>query len=452
MMDTRPARGEGPRVRWMGWWAAVSAVATVAAFAVGTQVRSPWSDAVRNAGTPATATVAVEEREFVDAAVAVTGVVRAGTPVSVVPVVADGRAVVTAAVASPGDVVDPGGVVVEVSGRPLIALPLPFALYDDLAPGDSGPGVRAVQESLQQLGRYSGPVDGVYGPGTSAAVRALYEAAGAVAPATSADLAAAVDEARSGVDRAQADVDAARRQLDRDRAAQTGADDRASATAAAQGAVDDARRALVTAQRLLSEAQAAADTPLPAAEVVAVGAGPVTCMWVAGVGTVLDDADAPGEAARLSFGETSVQARVTVAEAPELPVGTRVSVASALDAAAVAGGVVRQVGEFAPASDLGDLPGYDVEIALEDPGAAPFDDADAVLVSPAEEHESQRGLGVPLVAVRSQGDQLYVLRRDEAADEPRRVDITVRTDSDGWVLVDEGPLRAGDRLVIEVGG
>ncbi|MBE9113404.1 peptidoglycan-binding protein [Nodosilinea sp. LEGE 07298] len=50
-----------------------------------------------------------------------------------------------------------------------------------LRPGDSGPQVSQLQRKLTDLGLYSGPVDGLYGANTAAAVRSLQQQQGTTA-------------------------------------------------------------------------------------------------------------------------------------------------------------------------------------------------------------------------------------------------------------------------------
>jgi len=392
------------------------------AFVVGSQVRSPWDAAAANASARPTATVAVEVREFAAEVVTATGTVRAGTEIAVVPPLRDGaRAVVTATPVQPGAVVPPGSAVAEISGRPVIALPLPFPLYEDLAPGDTGPGVRVVQQALRDLGLYRGAVDGAYGTGTAAAVRALYARAGATAPEAAPELREAADAARA-------------------------------ALAAARSAGDAA--AEETARAALATAELAAATPLPAGEVVAVPGGPVTCLTVAAVGTVLGagadgptEGEASGDAARLLTGAPSVAVRVPVADAPALAVGTAVEVRAASDAARVATGSVTAVGDFTTSSALGELPGFDVEVGFDEAGSGGLVGDEAVVVTPVGAPAAREGVAVPLVAVRSEGTTSFVLRRT-AAGSAERVDVEIATTADGYALVD-GAVRAGDRLVVD---
>ncbi|MCL2423791.1 MAG: peptidoglycan-binding protein [Micrococcales bacterium] len=90
--------------------------------------------------------------------------------------------VVTAQVLTAGAALGPGAVALRVDGRPVFAIPGSFPLYRDIAPGDTGDDVSAVQQGLKQAGLYKGQVTGSYGPGTQAAVTAMYKAAGYTPP------------------------------------------------------------------------------------------------------------------------------------------------------------------------------------------------------------------------------------------------------------------------------
>lgn len=95
-----------------------------------------------------------------------------------------------------------GSVVVEISGRPLIALDLPFPLYRDISPGDTGPDVTAVQEALGRLDRYSQTPTGVFDRPTEAAIEQLYADLDTSPSRTGADL----DEAARTAEQAEADL------------------------------------------------------------------------------------------------------------------------------------------------------------------------------------------------------------------------------------------------------
>ena len=61
-------------------------------------------------------------------------------------------AVVTSVAIRPGSRLGDGALVADVSGAPLIAVVLPFPLYRDIAVGDRGPDVTALEEVLGRLG------------------------------------------------------------------------------------------------------------------------------------------------------------------------------------------------------------------------------------------------------------------------------------------------------------
>lgn len=85
--------------------------------------------------------------------------------------------VVSAQVATPGTEVRPGAVLLRVDGEPVFVLPGAFPLYRDIAPDAEGDDVLELQKGLTAAGLYSGSVDGVYGPGTQAAVARMYREA-----------------------------------------------------------------------------------------------------------------------------------------------------------------------------------------------------------------------------------------------------------------------------------
>lgn len=153
----------------------VASLAVIAAsFTAGYFVRSPNEAAIANSQTPVVVTVPLEMRTPQGSTTEISGVVHVGTVIPVeIGEKVDG--VVTAHYLEAGARVESGMPVIEISGRPLIALHLPFDLYRDLTVGDSGRDVRVVQEALRALGLYHRAVDGYYGPSTAAAVKALYQ-------------------------------------------------------------------------------------------------------------------------------------------------------------------------------------------------------------------------------------------------------------------------------------
>jgi peptidoglycan hydrolase-like protein with peptidoglycan-binding domain len=86
--------------------------------------------------------------------------------------------VVTALPLAVGADVAPGSVVVQLSGRPVFALPGAFPAYRDLTAGAVGPDVAQLQKALKSIG-YSlgGDKAGVFSMGTTAAIAKLYKKA-----------------------------------------------------------------------------------------------------------------------------------------------------------------------------------------------------------------------------------------------------------------------------------
>jgi peptidoglycan hydrolase-like protein with peptidoglycan-binding domain len=96
--------------------------------------------------------------------------------------------VVTGVYAHPGQRVQAAQVLVEYSGRPIIALAGALPAYRDLTFDEKGKDVTQLQAALRVLGyRTGGDAEGSYGPGTEAAVRRLYGKLGYPVPVSTAD-------------------------------------------------------------------------------------------------------------------------------------------------------------------------------------------------------------------------------------------------------------------------
>jgi hypothetical protein len=90
----------------------------------------------------------------------------------------DGR-IITSVGIQPGDVVDSGSVVVEVEGRPVIALTGAFPTWRDFSTSmDPGPDVAQLQAALAELGLFRDEINGSFGPTSLAAVTSLYRSTG----------------------------------------------------------------------------------------------------------------------------------------------------------------------------------------------------------------------------------------------------------------------------------
>ncbi|MFI9724355.1 hypothetical protein ACIHFE_32765 [Streptomyces sp. NPDC052396] len=90
-----------------------------------------------------------------------------------------GRTVVTKVNVKTGDAVTFGHVLLEVSGRPVFALPGRIPVYRDLAPGAHGEDVAQLQRALTTLGlRWKPDSAGIFGDGTQRALAAFYASIG----------------------------------------------------------------------------------------------------------------------------------------------------------------------------------------------------------------------------------------------------------------------------------
>ncbi|MCM0676614.1 peptidoglycan-binding protein [Micromonospora phytophila] len=92
--------------------------------------------------------------------------------------------VVTALGTRAGRPVQAGRMLVEVSERPVYALPGAFPAYRDMLPGQIGKDIAQLQAGLRDLGYRSGDERGHFGPGTAAAVRRFYRDLGYPVPLT----------------------------------------------------------------------------------------------------------------------------------------------------------------------------------------------------------------------------------------------------------------------------
>ncbi|MDD9378886.1 peptidoglycan-binding protein [Streptomyces sp. ZAF1911] len=162
---------------------AVGAVAlTGAGFGASLLIKSPAQAAADSRPpAPSVITIPVEYRALASSLV-LRGTVVAGQSVEITPGggSADGGSpTVSKLPLKAGDEVRAGRLLIEISGRPVIALQGTVPLYRDLKPGAQGSDVGQLQDALQRLGHPTSPDNrGRFGEGTKAAVTKLYEAAG----------------------------------------------------------------------------------------------------------------------------------------------------------------------------------------------------------------------------------------------------------------------------------
>ncbi|MEC3979925.1 peptidoglycan-binding protein [Amycolatopsis sp. H20-H5] len=226
-------------------------------------VKSPAQVAAEQSPAAPTVLLAAVKKQVVGTTVVLRGSVAGAEDVTATPSPAGSggpqqaaKPLVTATPKAAGALVNPGDVIVEVSGRPLVALAGDEPAYRDLRPGDSGKDVTELRNALGKLGfSAAGDQAGVFGAATKRAVQAYYQKIGFSAPTTG----GASGEDQSVLQASQDAVTQAERHL-RD------------AVDAAQGqpgnAVNDARADLATAQKRLADLTTRTGPIVPLAEVV----------------------------------------------------------------------------------------------------------------------------------------------------------------------------------------
>ncbi|WP_107087521.1 peptidoglycan-binding protein [Streptomyces rimosus] len=154
-----------------------------AGMAAAAWIKSPAQVAADTAAPPADVLTAAAERRVLAETVVTRGQVTASQSVQVSSAGPGGdgagRSVVTKVKAKAGEPVAFGRVLLEVSGRPVFALPGALPAYRDLKPGDDGQDVQQLQQALASVGHSTAPDrPGHFGAGTERAVRGLYAALG----------------------------------------------------------------------------------------------------------------------------------------------------------------------------------------------------------------------------------------------------------------------------------
>lgn len=158
--------------------AGIAVVSLAVGLYAGSQLTSP-ADAAARVAPPKAGDVTVEvERRVLRNQVVGRGDASYAGAVNVKLELTGERAVVTGQVPKEGSKIDEGVVLLEVVGRPVIALRGVLPMYRSLEVGMSGPDVEQLEETLARLGLDPGTVDDEYDLGTAAAVRALYDHAG----------------------------------------------------------------------------------------------------------------------------------------------------------------------------------------------------------------------------------------------------------------------------------
>ena len=220
--------------------AAVAVVSLGAGFALSHFVVNPADAAARTAPpAPGLVTVPIESRELSND-VTLRGDVSfdGATAVQVELGELTTRAVVTGQIPEVGAQIEAGDVILEIAGRPVIALPGGLPTFRTLRIGSHGPDVLQLKEALSSMGIPVGNVSSdVFDAATADALRTLYQRAGFPLPPVPESVAAEQSAAQERLRHAQEGVTQAQRDLD---AQGAGADP--VSVASADAAVTSAQR------------------------------------------------------------------------------------------------------------------------------------------------------------------------------------------------------------------
>ncbi|MET3808741.1 peptidoglycan hydrolase-like protein with peptidoglycan-binding domain [Nakamurella sp. UYEF19] len=226
--------------------ALIAAVAAGGGLVATNFIVSPAEAAARTTPPPARPITVMVVKQALSSMITTRGDVSSADSTSISVAAGSGApGVVTGRVPKVGNEVREGTVLLEVSGRPVIALLGTVPGYRSLSPGSSGQDVVQLQKALARLGFNSGPADGKYDPELAAAVARLYRSVGYSPPTADVEAAGALKAARGQQAAAQQALSSAEAGL---RAAEKGATDsqRLAAAGAVQSAADALEKATTT--------------------------------------------------------------------------------------------------------------------------------------------------------------------------------------------------------------
>ncbi|MET7807189.1 peptidoglycan-binding protein [Micromonospora chersina] len=420
----------------------VAVLLTASSLAAAQWIRSPQQRMAETAPPEQTLLTADVEQRVLKETLVVRGQVRAAGTLEVTPASSGGgRAVVTAVRVPPGKEFGAGDVLLEVAGRPLVALPGKIPAYRDLRPGTEGRDVAQLQQALASLGYPSSDRSGVFGSGTKTALSRFFDRIGYDVATTGEDDAKAVVEATSAVRMAER----ARSEAKEDLAVLRTASNTPSAIRDAERQVRYAEEDLSRSRRTLSDLIFRSGPMLPMDEAVYLPSFPARVEKLSGA--VGQEVKPP--LLTLSSGDLVVRSKLNPAQRTVLKVGMRVTVNSELGGESYVGEVI-SIGDLlqdeagARSHELvvrttkklpGKLAGADVRLTIEAASTR-----DEVLV-------------VPVSALYTGVDGQTAVRRLLPDGSTGQVLVQVGVTGDGYTAVEpvKGELTAGDRVVVGKG-
>jgi hypothetical protein len=443
--------------------AVTAAVVSTSGLVASVFIKSPAQVAADSAAPPASVLTDQVERRVLTRTLVLRGTVTPAFSIEVTPT-SDStatRPVVTGLRAKAGAQLAAGDVLIEVSGRPVIALPGAVPAYRDLKPDDDGKDIAELQDALRTLGLPSGrDPHGHYGPGTKAAIGQLYDRLGYDVPTTGGPHDAGDQQALRA---AQATVTTATRQRDTDRAALATAQQQGDAptVARARTALGQSQQDLDQASQGQAELIAQTGPMLPLSEFVFVPQFPVRLATLnAKVGDVVT-----GPVLTIEGGQLVVQATLQPTDHTLVKTGMPTAVDCELLGASATGWVTAVGALVAPppagnqnnngnsgaqsAPGSSTTPGYPMTVAPDQPLPPAWSGQDVRL---AIEEASTSGpvLVVPLAAVSAGADGATTVTVLSSGTR-HRVPVRAGVSGSGYVEVDPvdgGTLVSGDRVVI----
>ncbi|MFF7898420.1 MULTISPECIES: peptidoglycan-binding protein [unclassified Streptomyces] len=419
-------------------------------------IKSPAQAAADTAAPPPSVMTAAVELRVLRDSVIVRGTVTASQSVTVTPSGSgregSGSPVVTKINVNTGDTFRSGRALMEVSGRPVIALKGTLPVYRDLKPGAEGEDVAQLQQALKDTGHSTnGDREGFFGAGTKSALTSLYRSIGY-------DPLPADPGSDDSVDSAQDAVTEARRHL------QDVSASRPSAVPGEDGRTGDrsleisrAREDLERAEKKLAEARAVSGPMLPASEVVYLKGYPAR---VDDVGVTVGS-QVTGSAMTVSAGRLVVTGSLSRQQHSLVRPGQRVHVLSELDGT-TAEATVRTVADTVtrpqagqdrqgepPGPDGGASQGYAMTVVPDKALPASLAGQDVRLTIEAASTKD-KVLVVPVTAISAGVDGSTAVTVAGPGGVRRRVPVTTGASGDGYVEVRPVAgmrLAAGDRVV-----
>lgn len=223
-----------------------------------------------------------------------------GNPLQIAPPsdLGGSLAIVTSINVHPGQHVGQGTLLLTVAERPVFVFGGKIPVFRAMTPGIKGADVKELQVGLQAAGYSTGAdASGTYGPGTAAAVKALYKANG-VSPM--------ISGSRSGLKQLRSQVGVAKISLSKAQA-KLAADEQShqkqSVLKADRAAVAAAQRGLAAAERAVARARKLIGAEIPMGEVVFVPHLPARVLSVDALGSTVGS----GSGRRGNSGSSAVQ-------------------------------------------------------------------------------------------------------------------------------------------------